>query len=205
MVLLTPDGQPGRLIRAFAEKAHLQGFLAGSVRLRRLDTYRTIEDQTRQDDMEGEARLIVPGARGKDVHYGGSFYNPVYLLCCSEPSHLSEPLKPSLGAWIASITEPVVLLSALSSAVRVPGRQLIDAMLLKVRYSKDSELQVAPSSEERYRLMLAQKPISFEAEREWRYALVLSGGVTDSPEELWLMIEDIEGMAMSASEAVTAS
>lgn len=189
-MLLTPDGVPPCLIRAFTERAHLQRFLAGDVLLRRLDAFRSIEDLTRQDDMEGEAHLIVPGEGGTDVQYGGSFHNPVYLLCCSEPSVGAEAVNPSLGPWTATITAPAALLSALSAAATgcVPGRDLFEAMLLQVRYSKQFRVPVTPTSEERYRLMLAQKPERFEAEREWRYALVLSGGVGDSPRELWLRI-----------------
>ena len=193
-MLLTPDGVPRSLVRTFREEAHFRQFLAGEIRLGRLDVYRSIEDPTRRDDMEGEARLIVPGEGGTDVNYGGSFHNPVYLLCCSEPS---VAVNPSLGAWTARINKPEDLLSALcrAAAVSVPDRELMHAMLLQVRYSKEFRVPFTPPSEERYHLMLAQKPARFEAEREWRYALVFSGGVGDSPTELWLRIENIGQVA----------
>jgi hypothetical protein len=147
--------------------------------------------------MEGEARLIVPAASGTDVNYGGSFHNPVYLLCCSEPLVGKEMVKPSLGPWIARITAPSDLLSALSTAVKdcVPGRDLLEAMLLPVSYSKQFRVSDTPTSEERYRLMLAQKPLKFEAEREWRYALVLTGGAGDSQEKLTLKVPNMRQFA----------
>lgn len=190
-MLLTPDGVPSCLIRAFTKEKYLRTFLAGDVRVRRLDGFRSIEDSARRDAAEGEARLVVPDDAGVPVHYGGSFHNPVYLLCCSDPS--VDTVASNLGGWWATIRNPAGLLSALSlaAAAAAPGREVIDTLLLQVRYTKASKSSVTPDSEERYRLMLAQKPQDFAAEREWRYAVVLSGGVPDSPAELWLRVENM--------------
>ncbi len=188
-MLLTPDGFPSCLIRAFTKQQHLQSFLAGDVLMRRQDAFRSIEDRSRQDVAEGEARLIVPGDAGVDVHYGGSFHNPVYLVCCSDTA--VDLAATHLGRWWATISDPRGLLSALwlAATVAVPGREVIEALLLPVRYSKASRNPDTPASEERYRLMLAQKPQCFAAEHEWRYVVVLSGGVPDSPQQLRLQVD----------------
>jgi len=195
-MLLMPDGVPSCLIRAFSEERHLQSFLSGDVLIRRLDAFRSIEDLSRRDGAEGEARLVVPGEAGVDVYYGGSFHNPVYLLCCSDPGvdTIVDTMTTNLGAWWATISDPEGLLSALSlaAATAAPAREVIDTLLLQVRYTKASKISATPDSEERYRLMLAQKPQHFAAEREWRYAVVLSGAVPDSVPELWLRVEDMK-------------
>jgi hypothetical protein len=198
-MLLKPDGVPMGLVRVFKEKAHLQCFLDGNVLIRRLDFFRSIEDSTRQDKTEGEANLILPGQGGVDVHYGGSFHNPTYLLCCSElPTSVAT--TTDLGNWRATINDPSAFLSALSIAATavIPGRKVFEAMLLKVRYTKATKSKETPPSEERYRLMLAQKSPCFAKEYEWRYALIFSGGVQDSPHELWLRINNMGAYGIEA-------
>ncbi len=198
-MLLTPDGVPQCLMRAFTEEAHLQSFLAGDVLVRRAEAFRATEDLARRDKTEGEARLIVPGKGGVDVHYGGSFHDPAYLLCCSE----CDAKTANLGPWRATIKAPEALLSALSiaAAACVPGREVMVAALLRVRYTKATKSPETPPSQERDWLMHAQKPQEFAVEREWRYVLVVSGGVPDSPTELRLRIE---GMAAYACARLAA-
>lgn len=200
-MLRKPDGVPQSLIRAFNKEKYLQSFLDGEILVRRLDFFRDIEDSTRQDKTEGEANLIVPGQGGVDVNYGGSFHNPTYLLCFSAfPT--SVTIMPDLGKWRATINDPEGLLSALSTAAAgiIHSREIFDEMFIKVRYTKASKSEETPGSEERYRLMLAQKPPHFAKEYEWRYALVLSGGVQDSPKKLLLRINNMGDYAMEAQQ-----
>ncbi len=154
---LTPDGVPSCLIRAFTEERHLQNFVAGDILIRRLDAFRSIEDLARRDRAEGEVRLVVPGEAGVDVHGGGSFHSPVYLLCCSDPR--VDKMTTSFGTWWATISNPGGFLSALSLAAAdaAPGRDVMDTLLLRAPYTKANKSPVTPGSEERYRLMLAQR------------------------------------------------
>lgn len=192
---LTPDGVPTGLVRTFRRRAHRQAFLNGAVLLRRLDVFRSIEDQSRRDDTEGESHLVVPATSGIDVHLRGSFHNPVYLLCCSEPG--AEGANPNFGTYRVRIGDPGRLLSAMAVAAgrHLSGREVINAMLLRVVYTKGTRSETHPTAEERYRLMLAQKPLRFGGEREWRYPIVVSGAVPDSLARLILRIERMDSLA----------
>ena len=191
--IVVQDGIPSRLLRGFKKESHAQTFLAGDVRLQIQRFYRTIEDAKRKDPEEGEARLTVPGVGGTDVHYGGSFHNPVYLLCCSDPSVGGA----GFGPWVVNIKEPEALLRALGDAASpIPGRTLEEVHLLQVRYSKDDARVVdVPDSGERFKLMLAQKPASFADECEWRYVVIFSGPVAGAPSPIWLRVDNMSAIA----------
>jgi hypothetical protein len=191
-IIVAPDGIPPRLVRGFKEESHAQTFLAGDVRLQIQSFYQTIEDAKRKDSEEGEARLIVPGVGGTDVNYGGSFHNPVYLLCCSDPAVGGA----GFGPWFVGINAPGTLLRALGDAASpIPGRTLDEVRLLRVRYSKGARVADAPHSGERFQLMLAQKPESYAHECEWRYVVTFSGPVAGAPDPIRLRVDDMSAIA----------
>lgn len=194
-VATTPDGAPARLLRAFDERAYLQDFLSGKVRLQLHGVYRSIEDERRRDTQEGNARLTVPGLGGVDVSFGGSFHDPVYLLCCSDPAADVS----MFGRWVVRINDPVALLEALGAASSpIPGRSLDEVRLLRVRYSKGLRATNTPEPQERLHLMMAQKPASFEPEREWRYVVMFSGPVAGAPSAIWLNVDNMRAIAAAS-------
>src|SRR5947207_13913915 len=98
-------GTPTTLFRAYSERRHAELFLAeGYVRLRKVQYYRSLEDEVRRDSSEGEGQLKVPalvtvvtidketmrhvGNREEPGHlnYMMTFHNPTYLLCLSDSS-----------------------------------------------------------------------------------------------------------------------
>jgi hypothetical protein len=197
-LVLAPDGVPAVLVRGFKEQAHAESFLSGNVRLQLDQVYRSIEDNERRDTEEGMARLTVPGVGGTDVHYGGSFHNPVYLLCCSDPA----AADPKFGRWVVCVNDPGTLLHALGDASSpIAGRTLEEVRLLRVRYSKDSRVADTPDPGERFQLMLAQKPANFAADCEWRYVVMFSGPVPGAPEVIWLKVENMHAIAAAIPPA----
>src|SRR2546430_1667170 len=99
---------PDVVYRGFARKWHMEEFLRGDIRFGHLALYREIEDETRQDNLEGISHI---SHRGLD-HHGAMPGTSVYVLCCSVS--LEAIRKSGFGPYIIQIRNPRALAEELT-------------------------------------------------------------------------------------------
>jgi hypothetical protein len=183
-----PDGIPPALVRAFASAEDRSNWDRGNYRLRLLSHYRRLESDVRADRGEGEARHIVLGVNQTPVNFGGSYHNPVYIICFSEPD-APAIRSGKYGTFLSTIPDVAAFTATLLTRfeeITVDTREVFGATLLRVRYSRDAVIDPEPTSEERGRLMIAQKAEPDADDCEWRIAVTLSGPLAGAPEEIWI-------------------
>jgi len=183
-----PDGIPAALVRAFSSRDDQTSWDRGACRLRLLTYYRNLESDVRGDPGEGEARHVVLGVNRTPVNFGGSFHNPVYILCFSEPD---APAVRSgrYGLFVSTISDVEGFATRLleqAESIQFVSREVLSLTLLRIRYSRDTTIDPEPSSDERWRLMIAQKAEADAEDCEWRIAITLSGPIADAPREVWI-------------------
>ena len=145
------------------------------------------QKDTRSDEAEGEARHVVLGVNQTPVNFEGTFHNPVFILCFSEPDAPSI-VEGRYGRFIHRIDDVEDFTSRLLKRLEhleLGSRELMGVTLLRARYSRDTIIDPEPDSEERWRLMVCKKPISDARDREWRIAATFSGPLAGTPSEIW--------------------
>ncbi len=200
------DRLPIRLLKAYSNAVHALAFAEeGRLRLTRLDLFRSSPD-SRRDAAEGESSLFVPGqvpfvvvdvltgnirdsgTRPGHFDYRGTFTNPTYVFCTSDARVSRAYLASRFGPHLVEITEPaafsLALHQALTSAVLPDHREVLFLDGCPVRYDKGSVGEDPASGSERLRLELAQKPLTYEEEHEYRFAAAVSGLASTAPEYL---------------------
>jgi hypothetical protein len=210
---LVIDGVPARLFRAYSKREHAQSLLTrGSVRLQRIEYYRTIEDAKRQDTAEGEAHLQVPGdvpvvridpKTGKIVgrhttpgHFNWqmSFQNPTYALCLSQADVDLTELRSRFGEHIVEVFAPQRFVERLHTSaqnLQLHDRELAFVDCFSVRYEKGRVGAQPNEGSELMRLSYGQKAPAFAVEREYRCVVVLSGASADAPKWIDLELGDV--------------
>lgn len=183
---------PRPLIKAYKRLEHARNFIEhGEIHLGSLSYYKEIEDKRRQDKDEGEGRLIVPGVNETPVNYGTSTTHPLYAFCLFSPD--VEPLViEGYGQYRVKITDPEAFLQDLEESVVDLCRGAYDREatidFCPVRYDKDCKGNVREGSfdMESWRLKYAQKLPKFSHEEEVRAVVMLSGGMLEAPESLYI-------------------
>ena len=101
---------PNSLLRFIEQEEYALQFIAGQIRFRLLDYYRSIEG-SRRDEKEG----LVSGLWGQEesdqnIHYRGRSMNLYYILCTAHP-HVDVPMMTDkFGTFIVRISDPLALL-----------------------------------------------------------------------------------------------
>ncbi|MEO5799628.1 MAG: hypothetical protein ABIZ70_06920 [Gemmatimonadales bacterium] len=210
MAQLVIKDLPSRLVRAFAERDHAAAMVAGRIRLRSIRYYREIEDEGRRDSDESVGRLRVPadvqrvaidldgglprdlGATPGHLNLATEFLDPTYLVCCSDASAGVSSGIVKFGDFLVDIFNPkgfseAVLEAAGRSSLGGRGLHFVDAF--PVEYTK-GDVGAAPLAGASMRLSYGQKPPSFADEKEFRLAVVVTGGLRDAPEFIDLTLEN---------------
>jgi len=206
-------------LRAYSVAQHAEALLArGQLRLRRIEYYRTIEDQKRKDSAEGEAHLRVPGdvttvrmdrTSGEIVgqttapgHFNWqmSFQNPTYALCLSHPTVDVSELTARFGTHIIEVVQPEPFLRRFHlsvQALRIPNRTVDFVDCFPVRYDKGLVGAAPDDPSEMMRLSYGQKTTDFAVEQEYRCVVVLSGPSAEAPDYLDLGLGDLSALVRS--------
>jgi hypothetical protein len=192
------------LYKGFKEKTHAESFISqGTIYLRPLSYYRTIEDQLRRDKDEGEGKLTALKSRpvisidkesGKrtdtkqeigPVYFSTSSINPRYILCFSGPDVNLEFLAFKYGNHILRINQPRSLVNDIVSYMEqhLTLYETIWLKCLKVRYDKGQMVEdfPEPASEERAELSYCQKSRESQEELESRLVVTISVGYDRYP------------------------
>ena len=182
---------PTFLYRAFDKDQYAEDFVKlGRFRLGLMDTYKSIEDRSRQDSLEGESSSYVktnvteikisretnevigtesvPGR----LHVRGTFIEPIYLLCTAGPTVDLTHLRKEFGSWVVRINNPSRFLSELCNAIPTnPNIELGKCSMEAVSYTKDEDVDIDPDSFEAVRLNWIQKPRDLCWQCEYRYVV----------------------------------
>lgn len=182
---------PTFLYRAFDKDQYATDFVKlGKFRLGLMDTYKSIEDPSRQDRREGESSSYVktnvtevkisretnevigtesvPGR----LHVQGTFIEPIYLLCTAGPTVDLTYLREEFGSWVVRINNPSRFLSDLCNAIPTnPNIELGKCSMEAVYYTKDEDVDIDPDSFEAVRLDWIQKPRDLSWQCEYRYVV----------------------------------
>jgi len=162
----------------------------GRARLRSLESFHDMENDPREDKLEGTGRLAesnVPFVRGvnQPVALEVVTTNPVYILCFSEASADLKRLGGELGSFVVHIDAPAILNRAvpdLEIESLPAGRQVVEVRIAQVRYDKDLVGEVGRDVRDAIPLAYTQKRPKDAYQREWRLAVVLSGPKEGAPE-----------------------
>jgi hypothetical protein len=136
------------------------------------------------DRDEGAARHIVLGINNTPVNFGGSWHNPIYILCLSSGSVDRDYLKSKYGSHLIVLEDIHGFVRNLAAAITsspLPQRELLGIEVATVRYNRDEILSPEPNQVERHRLMWAQKAQCFGDDCEVRVAVFMSGPVAGAP------------------------
>ena len=171
---------PSFLYRALPEEAYARRFVHdGVVWLSNIHRYRTIVDAKRHDPDEGTARYLEPmegrpGTGSDDLIMNTRrIFNPVLVLCVSEPSIEPEVLV-TFGSHVIRINDPDALCRDLRNYFRSgPHETRGSVELCKVAYSESEPVDPSLDGRGRHRLTYAQKAIRYRAECEWRIVLIV--------------------------------
>lgn len=188
---------PKNLLRFFREPDHALSFLDGCIRLGELWSYRKAEGM-RQDALEGEGQLVVPGVNKVSVQYAISFHNPVYVLSLCSPCADVQTLASRFGRFMVRIRRADRLAAALFRRLAdhsIIGRDLLFGDQGAVAYNKGTAVRHTPSQERRTRLSWIQKPEAFSAEREHRIVFALSAARAGAPSHICVPLPSpVEGL-----------
>lgn len=192
---------PSNLLRFFARKEHALSFISGHIRCGLLSYYRDIVDM-RQDDKEGHTsffwsrkapqsqidnqtgHLLGPTESNQNIRYRGSSMNPFYIISTSSPDVDKDVLTDRFGPFIVLISDPLALLARIRAVWRNHDWALNDGVVIvPADYNKDelvaaNEYLIAPPH-----YSYSQKPLTFWAEKEFRYVLTCSSDVNRSLED----------------------
>ncbi len=179
------------LYRAFEERQHAEDLVnLGKFRLGLMETYKSIEDRSRQDKREGESSsyiktnvrevkidretmevIDIKSVPGR-LHLRGSLIEPIYLMCTAAPTVDLTYLREKFGNWIVRINDPGRLLSDLCNAMPTnPNVEIGECSLEAVSYTKDEDVGSDPESFEAVRLNWTQKPRDSCRDCEYRYVV----------------------------------
>ena len=187
-----PFGQyPKAVYRSFTKPEYLEDFLDyGRFRIRRIDSFRSIEDSGRRDQSEGEARYQRPGIVTKvhfsrcsdetfetnepsDVETSAQIGNPTYLFCTSRTSIDLNLMRSKFGDFVALISEPRRLALDLCHYFQTSEYKLAGGIEgCCVQYTKDTVIQTELSSFQIGQLSYSQKPEKYKEDKEFRYVAI---------------------------------
>lgn len=203
--------QPLTLLKFFRREEYARQFVAGSIRLGSLSSYRNMESNPRQDQGEGNAAFsvdkddlqsVVLGQDGsilrQETTSGEMFYqtanaNPIYILSCADHRYVDiEVLKEKFGPFVVRIHEPELFREQIENHLRTLDAEspIVNrpAELIKVSYDKGQKRESEPNNAERYTISYSQKPESFSEECEYRYVVISCKPISrdDGPEYITL-------------------
>lgn len=191
-MVLVKGAFTGPVIRFLREELYARDLAQfGRARFTRMDLFQQAEG-IRRDDSEGLgqiARGMVPFITQDRVpveaQLESEVTNPVYILCFSETSGDLPALAGRFEcAYGVEFANPALLNTALRSAnFEIPpnGRTVISLHVEQVRYDKGRPRR-QPDIRQIILTAVSQKPSCFASEKEWRLAVILSGGRVGAPE-----------------------
>ena len=172
---------PDILYRGFDAPEHARAFVnEGVIHFGRLDGYCNLEDARRRDRDEGKAQLLTPVPNSQDVileEVKGR--NRVYVLCCSaaDPAYVAS----KFGPYLVRINNPEALVADIRDYILYhPVVKNPRIYAKRVRYDRGATVVRSPSLDEWVDIAWSQKSTFFEAEREYRIA-ILSGLSREGP------------------------
>ena len=167
---------PDVLYRGFNALEHARAFVnEGIIRLGRLDSYCNLEDARRRDPGEGTARLRMPMPDSQDVADAipteCKGRNWIYVLCCSaaDPAYVAS----KFGPYLVRINNPEALVADIRDYVSShPVVKNPRIYAKRVTYDRDATVVRSPSLDELVDIAWSQKSTFFEAEQEYRIAIL---------------------------------
>ncbi|MHC5083070.1 MAG: hypothetical protein ACYTET_03925 [Planctomycetota bacterium] len=160
----------------------------GSFRLGSLESYRSIEDNSRQDSSEGTGHIIektnapVYGYSPKnpndviqrevesDVESQVELHNPTYSFCTVLPAGNCDQISKKFGKYIVKINKPLTFAEEINNYLNSPSRFLVEGH--KVLYNKGQNLGTILSDDDRIELSYKQKPEDYSQENEFRFVAI---------------------------------
>jgi hypothetical protein len=186
------DKPPKYLLKGFSKQIHAQKFITNcEVRLGNLQTYNSIEDNSRKDQTEGESHVltiekiksyhinrktqqVINSSSSLGVmHHKGSISNIVYIFCSSSPEVNRKLFFKKFGPHHVEIFNPKAFVNAISLAAKskkIFGLNLLNIITYKVSYNYgevSNEFDMF-----NFKALIAQKPPNFSPECEFRIALI---------------------------------
>lgn len=189
---------PERLLRFYDDKKYADAFLdPGTIRLRPLSFFKTIEDETRADDSEGQAKLKVQGQEltavalpgGKvssklgELDWGVVSGNPMFIFCTSLPT-VDVKVIGAKWPFTLEIHDPKLFKKDLEDAAAAcapEGATLIGVDCVSVEYDKGRSVLEMPDFGKCADLAYTQKPPLFSSECEFRFVAIYD--VIEFPED----------------------
>lgn len=176
---------PPYLYKGFTEKIHAIEFLKkGKFRLGLLECYKTIEDDNRRDESEGQSLSIVKKyLPDHTLHLKGKHINPLYLFCTSGPKVDLDYMKTK-WPFIVKINDPKMLKNSINENKPVNTKMEIvsKCKIEEVKYTKGEIIDIDPDSIEAVRLSYTQKPRSYEDDCEFRYIVTALPPINHEPD-----------------------
>lgn len=178
---------PQYLLRAFSKRNSAKDFLAsGKFDIKLIQTYRDIQDESRQDKDEGEGRLKIRGdiqvikinRDGNTLseirqpgcyEYSHSHLNPTYIFCMAGPQVDPSHIVNKYGQFLVRINNPLALIKDIQDFFS--DRAWVE--LVECTYNKDDEVIRLPSVEECVLLSQSQKPEKDSLDKEWRLVVTM--------------------------------
>lgn len=180
---------PDKLFRFYDEKKYADAFLdPGTIRLRPLSFFKTIEDTTRADDSEGQGKHKVQGQEltavslpsGKvsskmgELDWGVVSGNPMFIFCTSLPT---VDVKAIGEKWphTLEIYDPKLFRKDFEDAAAAcapEGAKLIGVDCVSVQYDKGRTVLEMPDFGKCADLAYTQKPPHFLSECEFRFVAI---------------------------------
>lgn len=159
---------PKALLRAFAREQYARDFIAGGVRVGLLPAYRSIEG-SRRDDSEGSVRVVWD--LDNPVFCDRTSMNSYYILATSDSAVDIAVLRERFGPSVVRINDPLELLRRIDRVWSQDPLAIGRCVIKPVVYNKDELRGPTPGLLPPVSYSFAQKPGSYEIEREFRYVL----------------------------------
>jgi len=175
---------PPYLYKGFTEKIHAIEFLEkGKFRLGLLECYKTIEDNNRRDESEGQSVSIVKKyLPDHTLQLKGKHINPLYLFCASGPKVDLDYMKTK-WPFIVKINDPKMLKNSINENKPLNTKvEIGKCKIEKVRYTKGEVVDIDPNSIEAVKLCYTQKPRSYVKDCEIRYIVTASPPINYEPD-----------------------
>ncbi len=206
LISVDSDLLPACLFKGYGEEDFARGFAEeGRIRLRTLQFFKKIEDESRRDRSEGETyiqteemidiiHVDLKTKRGLGIstspgvmHHKGSFGNLVYVFCMSKPEVEWKYFLDEMGPYSVEIFDTKLFIDELvkSALMKKPkDMKLLYVATYDVMYTKG---EISSSFDLLdFKPHIAQKSHEFNRQCEFRVALVYDSGKSNEEAEEYL-------------------
>ena len=177
---------PPYLYKGFSKEKYAIEFLEkGKFLLCLLEHYKTIEDDNRRDESEGQSESIVKKYLPDfTLRLKGTHINPLYLFCTSGPN-VDLALMKVKWPYIVKISDPKKLKESLNDKKPVNTKMEIvnKCKIAEVIYTKWEIVDIDPDSIEAVKMSYTQKPRKYKKECEFRYIITTLPPLDHQPDQ----------------------